>query len=170
MSDREMPATEAARALRDVEQRRDQALMSPQESRWVSIVFAVVVLAGLAAPDFFDQRVSNWFALAIPAFGVLYTIMVRTRRGNALLGRPTRVRKEEISPRFLLVSRLTIISAAVIIILVMRFVDIELFPYARTVAGALLGIALIVFGQRVQRAMNSLAARDQGNVRDGAEQ
>jgi hypothetical protein len=158
MSDRLTPAAEAARALRDVEQRRDQARASDrEESRWVGAVFGVAIFAELAGPDFFGEGVRPWTSWSVVALLLVYMTMLRTRRGAAVLGRPTRVRRSEVSPRFAVLARLAIAVVMVLGFLGAFFLKGQPFPYAGTVLGALFGGGLIVFGRSWQRGLNSLA-------------
>ncbi|GAA0899433.1 MULTISPECIES: hypothetical protein [Streptomyces violaceusniger group] len=162
MSERVTPSAEAARALRDIERRRDQARASEQQSRWVSVVFGVAIFAQMAAPDFFGDDVRSWIGLAIAALSLVYVMMLRNPRGGALLGRPTRVRRDEISPRFIRLAQLVIVAVAVIGFLGTRLLPHEPFPYTRTVVGVVLGGTLILFGRPLQRTLNSLAFRGDG--------
>lgn len=159
MSDGPTPAAEATRALRDIEQRRGQARESTQESRWVRTVFGVLIFVELAASDFVGPHTRSWLSLTVAVLLVAYTVMLRTRRGNSLLGRPTRVRRSELSPRFVLVVRLVIIAAILVGHFAALSIRHEMFPYASTVLGLLLGGLLIFFGGHLQRGMNSLAVR-----------
>ncbi|WP_262705844.1 MULTISPECIES: hypothetical protein [Streptomyces] len=159
MSERVTPSAEAARALRDIERRRGQARAADQESRWVSVVFGVAIFAELAAPDFFGDGVRSWIGLAVAVLGCAYVLMLRTPRGGALLGRPTRLRKDELSPRFVWLARLAILAVMLIGPFGLRFLPHAPFPYTRTVVGAVLGATLIIFGRNLQRALTSLALR-----------
>ncbi|MGW8380579.1 hypothetical protein [Streptomyces sp. ODS28] len=159
MSDENTPPAEAARALEDIERRRAQARTAQSESRWVGAVFALAIFAQLAAPDFFGEGVSSTVNVLFAVLVVAYVVMLRTRRGSALLGRPTRVRKNEVSPRFVLWARVTIVAVMVIGFFGGRYLDGGLFPYAGTVFGALIGGALLLFGPRLQQALNSAAMR-----------
>ncbi|MFF4482581.1 hypothetical protein ACFY1A_37030 [Streptomyces sp. NPDC001520] len=165
MSDRVTPPAEAARALRDIERLRAQGRASEQQSRWVGVVFGVAIFAELAAPDFFGDDVRSGISLAVAALIVAYAVMLRTPRGGALLGRPTRVRRSEISPRFARVAQLTIAAVVLLGFVGAWFMPDHLFPYAGTVAGAVLGATLILFGRSLQRGLNSLAMR--GDGKDG---
>lgn len=169
MSDDPTPSTEATRALREVERRRGQARTSQQESRWVGVAFGVAIFAELAAPDFFGEKVRPWISLVVNALLVVYAVMLRTRRGSSLLGRPTRVRREELSPRFVLWARLALAAVLLVGYFGAFYLDGELFPYAGTALGVLLGGLLIVFGRRLQQALNSLAVRGNGGGLDGAD-
>ncbi|MBL1119813.1 hypothetical protein JK364_47040 [Streptomyces sp. 110] len=163
MSERVTPPAEAARALRDIEQRRDQArAASEQESRWVSVVFGVAIFAQLAAPDFVSDDARSWISMAIAVLSLVYVVMLRNPRGGALLGRPTRVRRDEISPRFIRLAQLVMVAVAVICFLGTRLLPHAPFPYTGTVVGAVIGATLILFGRNLQRAMNSLAFRGDG--------
>ncbi|WP_413809142.1 hypothetical protein [Streptomyces sp. OE57] len=162
MSERVTPSAEAARALRDIDQRRDQARASEQESRWVGVVFGVAIFAELSAPDFFGDGVRSGISMAVAALAVAYVVLLRTPRGGALLGRPTRLRRDEFSPRFVRLARLTILAVMLIGFFGASYLPHEPFPYTGTVVGAVLGATLILFGRNLQRALNSLALRGTG--------
>ncbi|MCA1217028.1 hypothetical protein [Streptomyces sp. 8L] len=151
--------TEAARALQDVQRRREESLGSARDSRWVAILFGVAVFALLAAPDFFGQGVESVVNIVFTAVVVLYAVLLRSRRGSAVLGRRTRVRRDAVSPRFALWSRVVILTVMALGIVAAFLPHSSLpFPYARTIAGAVLGAVLILFGDRLQSALASLAA------------
>jgi hypothetical protein len=159
MSDRPT-SQEAAQALREVDRRHEQALRgSAGQSRWVGVLFGVAVFALLAAPDFFGRTVTSWTSWAFTAVVAAYAVLLRTRRGAAVLGRPNRLRTREISPRFALGARLTILAVFLIGVAGAFVPHPHLsFPYGRTIVGAVLGAALIVFGERWERGLRSLAA------------
>ncbi|MGY1433687.1 hypothetical protein [Streptomyces reniochalinae] len=159
MTDRPTPA-EAARALEEAEHRKDQVFSSVRESRWVAVVFGTGLFVCLAAPDFFGSEATQWTSPLLAVLSVTYAVMLNTRRGSALLGRPTRLRRAEISPRFATVTRvvLLVLLAAGIAAAFLPRPDLPL-PYWRTVAGALLGGFLIVFGHRAEQALLSFARR-----------
>ncbi|WP_369201579.1 hypothetical protein [Streptomyces sp. PU-14G] len=159
MSDRPTPA-EAARALQEAEHHKDQAFASVRESRWVTVVCGVAVFVCLAAPDFFGSEVTQWISPALAVLSVTYAVLLNTRRGSALLGRPIRLRKEEISPRFATTARVVLLLVMVAG-LAATFVPHPgmPLPYWRTVAGVLLGGFVIVFGRRSEQALLSFARR-----------
>lgn len=167
MSDRPTP-DEAARALRDVGQREDQALDSVHEARWVRVVLGVAIFLFLAAPDFLGAHASTWTS---PGFAVLvlgYAVLLRTRRGSALLGRPVQMRGDVVPRRFAVTARL-VIAALVALSLLSLFVahphlDI---PYWRTAMGAILGLLLIFFGRQLQEGLLVLVKRSRPH-HDGA--
>ncbi|MET9535727.1 hypothetical protein ABZY02_35110 [Streptomyces sp. NPDC006649] len=163
---------EATRALQDVQRRRGEALGSARDSRWVAVLFGIAAFALLAAPDFFGQGVESAVNVAFAAVAVGYAVLLRSRRGSALLGRRTRVRQDAVSPRFALWSRV-IILAVLALGIVAAFVPHPgmSVPYARTIAGAVLGAVLILFGSRLQSALASLAAgaeRGRSGALDGS--
>lgn len=163
MSNGPTRAAEAARALHDVDQRREQAARAyGTESRWVSVVFGVVLFAQMAAPDFFGDGVRPWMSWLVFGLVAVYMVMLRTRRGSDLLGRPARARKSEISPAFAYGARLLIVLVVLLGFAGALYMDHELFPYAGTVMGALLCGGLILFGPAWQRGLNSLAVRGPG--------
>jgi hypothetical protein len=160
MSDRLPHADEAAQALRDVDERRSQAVReSMHESRWVSVVFGVVLFAQFAAPDFFGEEVRPWMSWSVFALVAVYAVLLRTRRGSDFLGRPARPRKSEFSPRFALFARLAILLVMIVGFIGAMYVDKPLFPYAGTVLGGVFCVGLIAFGPAWQKSLNSLAMR-----------
>lgn len=168
MPDRPTP-DEAARALRDVDLRKDQTFESVGVPRWIRVVFGLVIFATLAAPDFFGQQVVAWTSWPLALVTVGYVAMLNSRRGSVVLGQPARLRREEISPRFALTGRLVPLAVLVIGIVV-AFVPQgqPSVPYLRTIIGAVLGLALIIFGDRAQRALLSHARRDRaGRTAEG---
>jgi len=168
MPDPANSADDAARALRDVEQRRDQVATAQQESRWVSAVFGVAIFAQISAPDFFGRQTSATVGLVVAALVVVYAVLHHTRRGSTLLGRGGRVRKEAYSPRVVLWLRITLLAMMLVVYFAAPYVHISgLFPYARTAVGAVLGGTLLVFGRSLQRALDSLAIRGNGGGSDG---
>lgn len=103
-------AAEAARALRDMDRHRDQAHDSATHSRWVSILFGVVLGAGFAAPDFVGQEAAGWTSPAIAILTVGYVALLNTRSGSAMLGQPVRPRREDISAPFRRYALLTLLA------------------------------------------------------------
>jgi hypothetical protein len=160
MSDHPTP-DEAARALRDVERRKDQTFGSVGASLWVRVVFASAIFLMLAAPDFLGPTVATWASWPLALLAVIYAMMLNSRRGSAVLGQRTRLRREAISPSFTATRRLVLLAILVIAIVVAFIPHGQLsVPYLRTIIGAVLGLALVLFGNRYQRAMVSLARRD----------
>ncbi|UNS95213.1 hypothetical protein MMF93_01120 [Streptomyces tubbatahanensis] len=166
MTDRPTPA-EAARALQEAEHRRDQVFASVQESRWVAVVCGTVLFVCLAAPDFFGSEATRWTSPLLAVLSVTYAVMLNTRRGSALLGRPTRLRRKEIAPRFATLARviLLLVMAAGLAAAFIPHPGIPL-PYWRTVAGVLLGGFVIVFGRRSEQALLAVARRDRTEGKD----
>ncbi|MFD7918767.1 hypothetical protein ACFV3R_06040 [Streptomyces sp. NPDC059740] len=160
-----LSASEAARALQDVDLRRGQARDAATDPLWVNLVFGLAIFVLCAAPDFFGEGVSDWVSPAFAVLAVGYVAMIRTRRGSALLGRPTRVRRQELSgrvTRWLLLALLVVVAAGVLLQFLRPGWGLHV-PYGRTVLGLVLGSALIVFGRRWQRALLSLATRTDGD-------
>lgn len=152
---------EAADALRDVKRRKDQAFGSAGVSLWVRVVFAAAIFLMLAAPDFLGPKVTAWTSWPLALLAIIYAVMLNSRRGSAVLGQQTRLRREEISPSFVASRRLVLLAILVIGIVVAFIPHGQLsVPYLRTTIGAVLGLALVLFGNRYQRAMVSLARRD----------
>ncbi|GAA4528863.1 hypothetical protein [Amycolatopsis samaneae] len=150
-------AEEAARALRGIEQRRDQAVGAAQHgARWVDVVFGVVFFAYLAIADFFPAAVP-WSNLVLAVLVVGYVVAKRTRRGGALLGHGARLDRRAIPPRTALIGLAVLaVGCALSIAVAMLQLNVPV-PYLRTGMGAVLGLALIFFGRRLNDAFAALA-------------
>lgn len=146
---------EAARALRDVDHRRDQALDELHGAKWVDVVFALVVFLYLASADFLPSA-AEWKGLVLAVLVVGYVLMLRTRRGAALLGHRVRADKSAIRPRFAFALVFVVVCVAVAVALALLHVQI---PYGNTILGAVLAIALIGFGQHLRRGLAALIRR-----------
>jgi len=167
MPDQPTPA-EAARALRDVEQRKDQAFEAIQDSLWVRVVFGVAVFVLLAVPDFAGPDAIVWTSWGFALIAVGYAVMVNTRRGSAVLGRQARMRQADLLPRRFPLARRLMLLGLMVIGIIGAFVPhgrITL-PYWHTVLGAVLGLALILFTPAYQRALAALARRDRNRKQD----
>ncbi|MBY8856043.1 hypothetical protein K7711_06100 [Nocardia sp. CA2R105] len=151
--------SEAARALRDVTERTNQAVDSTQRARWVDIVLGVAIFVMLAAPDFLGKHAAAVSTLIIVVITVGYSWLGRTRRGAAVFGQPARVRRQAISRRFSIpaVTLLLGVMALGIALPLLGLHPLAGVPYWRTILGAVLGLTLIVFGRRLQNTLNALA-------------
>ncbi|MFE1521329.1 hypothetical protein ACFW9I_31595 [[Kitasatospora] papulosa] len=152
---------EAARALRDVDERRGQALGSSRDARWVAVFFSIAIFVLLAAPDFFGEDVQTWTSVAFAVATLAYAVLLRTRRGAVLLGRRTQLRADAVPSRFALVSRLVILALCALGVVGAFLAPSDPsvpVPYWRTAVGAALGGVLIFFGDRIQQELASLAA------------
>ncbi|WJY39898.1 hypothetical protein QT196_22920 [Streptomyces sp. P9-2B-2] len=159
-------ADEAARALADISRHRDRTHSSATHSRWVYVLFGVVLFAFLAAPDFLGAAADGWSSAALGALTVGYVVLLNTRGGSALLGQPVRPRRQEISGRFrtyALLILLAVVLAGFAVPLLAPDWHLGV-PYWRTAVGAVGGAALAVFGPSWQRALLSAAVRGGGHV------
>ncbi|GAA1137415.1 hypothetical protein GCM10009630_40550 [Kribbella jejuensis] len=158
-------ADEAARALQDVDRRRDQAMDSLQGGKWVDVVFAVVIFLYLASADFLPS-VAEWKGLALAVLVVAYVLLLRTRRGAAWLGHSVRVDKSAIRPKFVVgVWLVLVLLVAATVALSLLHVHI---PYGNTILGAVLAIVLIVLGRQLRRGLAALSRRSRsGGAADG---
>ena len=163
---------EAARALRDVQRRRDQSLDSVRENWWVRILMGIVIFVLIAAPDFLGPDARSWTTLAAAVVVLGYSLMQRSRRGAAVLGRPARMRKDEMSTRYVTTARLVLLAVVVIgfVIAFLPPAHLPTIPYLHTIVGAVVAIALIIFGPAAERSMRSFARRGpaEGALGDGS--
>ncbi|MEV2244590.1 hypothetical protein [Streptomyces sp. NPDC049970] len=160
---------EAARTLRDVEQRRIQGAEGSGGSRWVYVVLGVAVFLLLAAPDWVGDDAQGWVSIGYAVLAVAYVVLLRTRRGSALLGHRTGLRKDELDGAFLRRRRLTLLAVVAIGLAVSVLgprVSLDL-PYWRSAAGALLGAAVIFLGPAWDRAVRTRAVRGGDAVTEG---
>ncbi|MFE3250930.1 hypothetical protein [Streptomyces sp. NPDC059209] len=152
---------EAAHTLRDVEQRRIQAAVDSGGARWVYVVLGLAAFLLLAAPDWVGDDAQAWVSIGYAVLAVAYVILLRTRRGSALLGHRTGRRKGELDGAFLRRRRLALLGVMaiglVLSVLGSRVsLDVE---YWRTGIGALLGAAVIFLGPTWDRAVRTRAVR-----------
>lgn len=162
---------QAAEALRNVNQRSEQAVGSLRSApRWLDVFFGVVIFLYCASADFLPG--AAWPGLVLAALVVAYVVLIRTRRGAALLGQSTRVRREAISPAFARVARLVIGvifvgSLATTVILSLTHTNAHV-AYLSTILGAVLAVLLIAFGPQLRGGMVALAANGRrGSIPDG---
>ncbi|MEU1486409.1 hypothetical protein [Streptomyces sp. NPDC005752] len=157
---------EAARTLRDVEQRRIQAAEGSGGARWVYVVLGLAAFLLLAAPDWVGDDAQAWVSIGYAALAVAYVVLLRTRRGSALLGHRTGRRKEELDGAFLRRRRLTLLAVmatGLVISVLGSRVSLDL-PYWRSGAGALLGAAVIFLGPAWDQAVRARAVRGARSV------
>ncbi|AHI01442.1 hypothetical protein GCM10010174_09540 [Kutzneria viridogrisea] len=158
-------AEEAARALRDVDRRRDQALGSLHGAKWVDLTFALVIFLCLASTDFLPSA-AGWSGLTMAVLALGYGLLLRTRRGAAWLGHSARVDRSAIPPRFVLGVWLVFVAVCAAMFAV-RPLHVQI-PYGSTIMGAVLAIVLVVFGQHLRRGLAALVRRSRsGGAADG---
>jgi steroid 5-alpha reductase family enzyme len=154
---------EAADALRTVDRSRKQAVTTWQGgARWVDAVFGVALLLYSASVDFFPQG-APWRALLMAALVITYVVLLRTRRGSAILGQSARLRRDDISPKFTLFAGLTlgvvmVGSLAAVLLLERTGTHLDV-PYLSTGLGAVMAVVLIAFGPQLRTGMNRLARK-----------
>lgn len=159
-------ADEAARALRDVDHRRDQALGSLNGAKWVDVAFALVIFLYLASADFLPGA-AEWKGLALAVLVCGYILLLRTRRGAAWLGHSVRVDKSAIRSRFVLGVWLVFLVVCVAAAIVLGVLHVQI-PYGNTIMGGVLAIVLILFGQHLRRGLGTLIRRSRsGGAADG---
>lgn len=160
---------EAARTLRDVEQRRIQAAEDSGGARWVYVVLGLAAFLLLAAPDWVGDEAQVLVSIGYAALAVAYVILLRTRRGSALLGHRTGRRKEELDGAFLRRRRLALLAVmAVGLVLSVLGSRVSLdLAYWHTATGALLGAAVIFLGPAWDRAVRTRAVRGGRTVGEG---
>ncbi|MGW4511483.1 hypothetical protein ACWEO4_05670 [Streptomyces sp. NPDC004393] len=164
---------EAAEALRNVDQRTEQARGSLRDApRWMDWFFGVVIFLYCASHDFFPDS-TVWSNGAFGALVVVYGALVRTRRGSTLLGQSVRIHRQAVSSKFALTAQLTIAalvaaSIGTVVFLGSTHTDTHL-PYLSTILGAVLAVTLIGFGPRLRAGLAVLAGGGHraGGIPDG---
>ncbi|MFE0023786.1 hypothetical protein [Amycolatopsis sp. NPDC059021] len=160
-------AEEAANALREIDQRKEQALGSQRGARWADIVFGVVIFLYLASNDFLPSATawSNW---AMAGLLVSYLVAKRTRRGGVLLGLGAQPVRRAVPPKFATAALLVFAVLCAASILATMFHLKVFVPYLSTGLGAVLGLTLILFGRKLNSFLPALAARSRhGGSADG---
>lgn len=148
---------EAARALRDVDHRRDQALGALHGARWVDVMFALVVFLYLASTDFLPGA-AGWKGLVLAGLVLAYVLVLRTRRGATWLGHSVRVDKSAIRPSVALGVGLVFVVVCVAAAAAVALLHVRI-PYGNTILGAVPAIALIGFGRHLRRGLAALIRR-----------
>ncbi|WP_116199993.1 hypothetical protein [Amycolatopsis circi] len=146
---------EAERALREVDQRRDQALDGLRGAKWVDVAFALVIFLYLASSDFLPGA-AEWKGLVLAVLVVGYVLLLRTRRGAAWLGHRVRVDKSALPPMFGVALVIVLVCVAAAVALALLHLQV---PYGNTILGAVLAIVLIAFGQHLRRGLAALIRR-----------
>jgi hypothetical protein len=147
---------EAAKALRTVDQRAEQAL-AHGASRWADVVAAVLMFLYCASVDFLPD--ASWPGFVFAALAIGYAVLIRTRRGAAILGQSARVHRRAISPRFALNARIIIavlIAGSLATVVFLDGTDVHV-PYLSTALGGVLAIILIAFGPQLRARMAVMA-------------
>jgi Na+-translocating ferredoxin:NAD+ oxidoreductase RnfD subunit len=159
-------AEEAARSLRDIDQRTDQALELMVARRWVYVVGGLAVFAYLASADFLGAGATSVVGVGFFVLGAAYWALMWTGRGSAVLGQPVRRHKQALSRKSRVYGTLAIV-ALVAASAVSGLTGASLpprLPYWHTALGAVLAVTLIGFGPNMQRAMNSMYKRTPGSA------
>lgn len=158
---------EATDALRDVDRRTGQAVGSLRTApRWLDVFFGIVFLLYGASSDFLPGSITwaNWILVAIV---VVYSLLLRSRRGAALLGQPARVRRAAMSSGFVVGARLVIgviLVGSIVAILILGAHHANTHvPYLSTIFGVVAAIAMIGFGPQLRAGMAGLATRRAGS-------
>lgn len=151
---------EAAEALKQVEQREEQALGAPAtDALWVRIVLGVAMGAYFASFDFLGGDVSTWAGFAFALVMVAYAVSLRTRRGSSALGRTARVDRKALARRSGYGFWLPLAVVAVGGVAAGFAGEYVTVPYWHTGLGVVLAVAVIFFAPGLERAMASLSGR-----------
>lgn len=136
---------EAAAALRAARESRGRVAASVLGARWIPIVAGLVVFGYTVATDLVPAT-KPWLTWVVLAVALLLVLLLRTRIGGSLLGRPVAVSSRTLPPaiwRVAPVIGLSIVAAVAIPLL--------RIPHGAICYGALAGLYIIFLGPRFQR-------------------
>lgn len=158
--DRQPTPQHAAEALRTVDQRTVQAVGSLRESpRWLDVAAGLVLLVHGAVPDLAPSA-ATWTNTAFALLVVAYVVLARTRWGSGLLGQPTRVSRQAVSPRFARAATViiaTVFVASLVATVILNATHTGTIPYLNTALGVLSAVLLIGFGRQLRNGVARLA-------------
>ncbi len=139
---------EAARALQDIEQRRDQVLREGSGPRWMwYLLGAAFVVRGLVA-DLAGMSAASVVSWAIVAVLAVLVVMQHTRRGAARLGYRAMPAWNAFPAWYLgmlaVAAIATVIAASLLLGVLVAAFDL---PYQQTIVGAGTGLAVALVGR-----------------------
>ncbi|MFE3175762.1 hypothetical protein ACFXPA_36480 [Amycolatopsis sp. NPDC059090] len=135
---------QAAAALRTARESRERVLASALGARWIPIVAGLVVFGYTVAIDLITWT-RPWLTFVVLAVALALVVVLRTRTGGSLLGRPVSVSSRALPPavwRVAPVLGLAIVAAVAVPVLHI--------PHGTIVYGALAGLYIIFLGPRFQ--------------------
>jgi hypothetical protein len=139
---------EAAAALRTVREGRERVMKSVVGSRWVSIVSGLVVFGYCVANDLIPAT-RPWLSWVLLAVALVLVVVLRTRVGSSLFGRPVTVSSRSLPAvskwSLLRIAPLLGLSIAAGVIIPLLHV-----PHGAIYYGALAGLYIIALGPRFQ--------------------
>jgi hypothetical protein len=145
---------EAARALREIGQRRQQVYRGSASPRWMWIVAGVLVVVYCTVSDLFPSS-ALWLSWSFTALVLVMAVAGRTRPGSSLLGR--RVRPAGAGPFKLRLLRVLVgLAVGVACGLTVRLLHV---PHGKIIYGALAGAYVVLLGPQVQAWLLDRAAR-----------
>lgn len=152
---------EAAAALRAVHEGKEQVIKSALGSRWMWIISGLAVFLYCAANDLVPAA-RSWLGWPVVAFTLALALVMRTRVGNTLLGRPVMVSSRSLAVTFKwrLLRIAPIFGIAIAVALVIMLFQV---PHGQVYYGALAGLYIMFLGPRFQLWL----LRRQDRVSDG---
>ncbi|MER0477525.1 hypothetical protein ABR737_04005 [Streptomyces sp. Edi2] len=160
----ELDAEHAARALEDVQRRRDQAIEAQRQPRWFSIAWGAHLFLVLATPDLLPLlHLERWWPWC---FGVLaplttaFLIGQYTRWGRSLLGLPPGLQMRGIIPPGLAERRthrrMVVFFGVAAVVILTCGVLLTYIPYWHLLMGIALGLATVLQSNRQSERLKSL--------------
>ena len=135
---------EAAAALRTARESRERVAVSALGARWIPIVAGLVVFGYTVANDLLPVT-RPWLTWVTVAAALLLAVLLRTRTGGSLLGRPVAVSRRTLSPSvWSLVPVIGLLIAAAVAVPLLHI------PHGVIWYGALAGLYIIFLGPRFQ--------------------
>lgn len=139
---------EAAAALRVVHAGKQRVIKSALGARWIWIAGGVIVFLYSTAIDLFPA-LSPWLTWSVVGVCLVAVVVLRTRVGGTLLGRPVTVSSRSLSVslkwRLLRVAPIFAIAIAMALI-----INVFRVPHGLIYYGALAGLYLTFLGPRFQ--------------------
>ncbi|MFG2533263.1 hypothetical protein [Streptomyces sp. NPDC048516] len=162
----EPDAEHAARALEDVQRRRDQAIEAQRQPRWFSIAWGTNLFLVFAAPDLLSllhlQPWWPWCSGVLAPLTVAFLIGQYTRWGRSLLGLPPVLQVRGIvspglaewrTPR-----RMVVFLGVVGVVFLTCGVFLTYIPYWHLLMGIALGLATMLQSNRQSERLKSLGS------------
>lgn len=135
---------EAAAALRTARESRERVIASALGARWISIVAGLLVFGYTVATDLLPVT-RPWLTWVLVAVALLLAVLLRTRTGGSLLGRPVAVSNRPLSPSIWRV--VPVLGLAIIVAVAVPLLHI---PHGMIWYGALAGLYIIFLVPRFQ--------------------
>ncbi|AHH98062.1 hypothetical protein GCM10010174_05270 [Kutzneria viridogrisea] len=148
---------EAARALREVSDRRAQGLRGTVHPRWVWVLAGAFLAGYLAAMDLLPEDARGWVSWAFAAVMLVYALGVRSRFASTLMGQSARANLGSVPVRPRVFYLIGLLVCTGLLMLVLHLLQV---PHMMIVYGVVVGVYLSLLGPRTQAWILAAKARD----------